>query len=350
MLADTMAKQAKKRPKAAPRKKKTAIITGITGQDGSYLAELLLSKGYEVHGIMRRVSSFASTSRIDHLLENPDFYKHYGDLDDSPSINALIARIQPDEFYNLAAMSQVGISFEIPRYTIVANTLGVLTILETIRRFSPHTRFYQASSSEMFGIPGVPTPYSEKTPMNPRSPYGVSKLASYHLTKQYRDGYGLFATTGILFNHESPRRGENFVTKKVTQAVARIKHGLQKTLELGNLEAKRDWGWSPEFVEAIYRIVQHDKPDDFVVATGETHTVGEFVKEAFSCAGLDWKKYVKHSDKLTRPNEVPLLLGDATKIKKTLGWKPTMKFKDIVRAMVEHDLEHLGSFHQKRNL
>jgi GDPmannose 4,6-dehydratase len=350
MLADTMAKKAHRGRKVTPRKKKTAIITGVTGQDGSYLAELLLSKGYEVHGIVRRVSSFASTSRIDHLLENVDFYKHYGDLDDSPSINALIATVQPDEFYNLAAMSQVGISFEVPRYTIVANTLGVLTILEAIRRFSPHTRFYQASSSEMFGVPGAPAPYNENTPMNPQSPYGVSKLAAYHLTKQYRDGYGLFATTGILFNHESPRRGENFVTKKVTQAVARIKSGLQKSLELGNLGAKRDWGWSPEFVDAIYRIMQHDTPDVFVVATGETHTIEEFVKEAFSCVDLDWKKYVTHSEKLMRPNEVPFLLGDATKIRTTLGWKPTMKFKDITRAMVEHDMGHLGNFHQKRNL
>jgi len=350
MLAENMTKTPRKRKKAPQKRQKTAIITGVTGQDGSYLAELLLSKGYEVHGIVRRVSSFASTSRIDHLLGNKDFYKHYGDLDDHSSVDALIAETRPDEFYNLGAMSQVGISFEVPRYTITANTLGVLTVLEAIRRLSPHTKFYQASSSEMFGVPGVPAPYNEKTPMQPQSPYGVSKLAAYHLTKQYRDGYGIFATTGILFNHESPRRGENFVTKKVTQAVARIKNGLQQTLELGNLDAKRDWGWSPEFVDAIYRIMQHDTPDVFVVATGETHTIKEFVKEAFSCVGLNWKKYVKHSEKLMRPNEVPFLLGDATKIRKTLGWKPMMKFKDITRAMVEHDLEHLGHFYQKRNL
>lgn len=350
MLTENMAKADNKKKIVPKRKKKTAIITGVTGQDGSYLSELLLSKGYEVHGVVRRVSSFASTSRIDHLLSNTDFHKHYGDLDDHPSIDALIAEIKPDEFYNLGAMSQVGISFEVPRYTISANALGVLTILEAIRRFSSHTKFYQASSSEMFGVPGVPSPYSEKTPMHPQSPYGVSKLMAYHLTKQYRDGYGLFATTGILFNHESPRRGENFVTKKVTLAVARIKKGLQKSLELGNLEAKRDWGWSPEFVDAIYRIMQHKTPGVFVVATGETHTIREFVEEAFSCVDLDWKKYVNYSEKLMRPNEVPFLLGDASKIKKELGWKPKMKFKEIVRAMVEHDLEHLGNYYEKRNL
>lgn len=340
----------KKRAPAKRAKRKTAIITGVTGQDGSYLAELLLSKGYEVHGIVRRVSSFASTSRIDHLLSNPLFHKHYGDLDDHVSIDSLISRIQPDEFYNLGAMSQVGISFEIPRYTLMANTLGVLTILEAIRRFSPHTKFYQASSSEMFGVPGVPTPYNEFTPMNPQSPYGVAKLAAYHLTRQYRDAYGLFATTGILFNHESPRRGENFLTKKVTLAVARIKQGLQQSLELGNLSAKRDWGWSPEFVDAIYRIMQHDTPEAFVVATGETHTIQEFVEEAFSCVGLDWKMYVTHEEKLLRPNEVPLLLGDARKIKKKLGWEPKMKFKKIVSAMIEHDMEHVGHYHHKHNL
>lgn len=350
MLIGNMAKVAKKAKASSKGKKKSAIITGVTGQDGSYLAELLLSKGYEVHGIVRRVSSFASTSRIDHLLADSNFHKHYGDMDDHPSIDYLIATIKPDEFYNLAAMSQVGISFEIPRYTLSANTFGVLTVLEAIRRFSPHTKFYQASSSEMFGVPGVPAPYNEHTPMNPQSPYGVSKLASYHLTRQYRDGYGLFATTGILFNHESPRRGENFVTKKVTLAVARIKHGLQKNLQLGNLEAKRDWGWSPEFVDAIYRIMQHKTPGVFVVATGETHTIKEFVKEAFACVDLDWKKYVTYAEKLMRPNEVPLLLGDASNTKKVLGWEPKMKFKDIVKAMVEHDMENMGSYYYKRNL
>lgn len=321
------------------KKKKKAIITGVTGQDGSYMSELLLEKGYDVYGIMRRVSTWAS-SRIDHLLAHPDYHKFYGDLDDHTSIASLIAEVQPDEFYNFGAMSQVRISFEIPRYTIATNTLGVLAVLDAIRRFSPDTKFYQASSSEMFGAPGVPTPFNEKTPMIPQSPYGVSKLAAYHLTQQYRNGYGLFATTGILFNHESPRRGENFLTKKVTKAVARIKKGFQKSVDLGNLDAKRDWGWAPEFVDAIYRIVQLDAPDVFVVATGETHSIKEFVEEAFASADLDWKKYVKINDALKRPNEVPLLLGDSSKMRRKTGWKPKMKFKDIVRAMVEYDLEH----------
>ncbi len=343
-------KTAGKKASKKASKRKAAIITGVTGQDGSYLAELLLSKGYDVYGVMRRVSSFASTSRIDHLLSNPHFYKRYGDLEDSPSLVSLIAEIQPDEFYNLGAMSQVRISFEVPRYTLSVNTLGVLSILDAIRHLSPHTKFYQASSSEMFGAPGVPAPFNEKTVMIPQSSYGISKLASFHLTRQYAEGYGLFATTGILFNHESPRRGENFVTKKVTMAVARIKKGLQKKLELGNLDAKRDWGWSPEFVEAIYAMMQHDEPGVFVVATGETHSIREFVEEAFACVDLDWKKYVTYDKSLLRPNEVPLLLGDATKIKKVLGWKPKMKFKEIVRAMVEHDLQHVETFHEKRNL
>ncbi len=318
---------------------KKAIISGVTGQDGSYMAELLLSKGYEVHGIMRRLSSFAS-ARIDHLYENKNFQTYYGDLTDCPSINLLIAQIKPDEFYNFGAMSHVKVSFEIPQYTLEANTIGVLNVLEAIRHFSPRTKFYQASSSEMFGVPGVPAPYNENTPMMPQSPYGVAKLASYHLTRQYRDGYGLFATTGILFNHESPRRGGNFVTKKVTKAVARIKNGLQDTLILGNLEAKRDWGWAPEFVEAIYLIMQQEKPGVYVVATGETHTIKEFVEEAFSYVGLDWKDYVKIDDKFKRPNEVPLLLGDASEIQK-IGWEPKMKFIDIVHAMMDYDLKHL---------
>ena len=328
-------------PGPVEMKKKRAVISGVTGQDGSYLAELLLSKGYEVYGLMRRVSTFASTSRLDDIVDHPHFYKIYADLEDPSSISALVQKVQPDEFYNLGAMSHVRISFEVPHYTLSTNTIGVLNVLEAIRHFSPSTKFYQASSSEMFGAPGVLAPFNENTVMLPQSPYGVSKLAAYHLTKQYRDGYGLFATTGILFNHESPRRGENFVTKKISLAVARIKKGLQKTLELGNLDAQRDWGWSPEFVEAIYKIMQHDKPDVFVVATGETHTIRDFVEEAFACVGLDWKKYVTFHEKLLRPNEVPLLLGDATKIRKTLGWEPKMKFKEIVKAMVEHDLKNL---------
>lgn len=318
---------------------KKAIISGITGQDGSYLAELLLSKGYEVHGIMRRISSFAS-GRIDHLINsNPNIHIHYGDLTDSLATAGLISDIQADEFYNIGAMSQVKVSFEVPEYTLQTNAVGVLNVLEAIRKFSPHTKFYQASSSEMFGVPGVPAPYNENTPMMPQSPYGVAKLAAYHLTRQYRDGYGLFATTGILFNHESPRRGGTFVTKKITKAVARIKNGLQDSLVLGNLDAKRDWGWSPEFVEAIYLIMQQEKPGVFVVATGETHTIQEFVEEAFSYVGLNWKDYVKIDDRYKRPNEVPLLLGDPSKIKE-LGWEPKMKFNEIVHAMIDYDLKH----------
>jgi len=320
---------------------KKAIISGVTGQDGSYLAELLLAKGYEVHGIMRRLSSFAS-GRIDHLINsNHNFHTYHGDLTDNASISGIISDIQPDEFYNLGAMSHVKVSFEVPQYTLETNAVGVLNALEAIRKFSPQTKFYQASSSEMFGVPGTPTPYNDNTPMMPQSPYGVAKLAAYHLTRQYRDGYGLFATTGILFNHESPRRGGTFVTKKITKAVARIKKGLQDSLVLGNLNAKRDWGWSPEFVEAIYLIMQQEKPGVHVVATGETHTIQEFVEEAFAYVGLNWQDYVRIDDKYKRPNEVPLLLGDASKIK-ALGWEPKMKFTDIVHAMVDYDLEHLN--------
>jgi len=321
---------------------KKAIISGITGQDGSYMAELLLSKGYEVHGIMRRLSSFAS-GRIDHLINhNPNLHTYHGDLTDNASIAGLISDVQPDEFYNFGAMSQVKVSFEIPQYTMETNAVGVLNVLEAIRKFSPHTKFYQASSSEMFGVPGVEPPFNENTPMVPQSPYGVAKLAAYHLTRQYRDGYGLFAATGILFNHESPRRGGTFVTKKITKAVARIKNGLQDSLVLGNLDAKRDWGWSPEFVEAIYMIMQQPKPDVFVIATGETHTIREFVEEAFKHVGLDSKDYVKIDDRYKRPNEVPLLLGDSSKAQKQLGWEPKMKFHEIVQAMMDYDLAHLN--------
>lgn len=319
---------------------KKAIITGVTGQDGSYLAEFLVAKGYEVHGVERRASSM-NTGRISHLYKTGNFFTHYGDLTDGFSIVALIEKIKPDEFYNLGAMSHVKISFDIPQYTLETNTIGVLNVLEAIRKFSPTTKFYQASSSEMFGVPGTPTPYDENTPMIPQSPYGVSKLASYHLTQQYRNGYGLFATTGILFNHESPRRGGNFVTKKITKAVARIKNGLQDSLVLGNLDAKRDWGWAPEFVEAIYLIMQQEKPDVYVVATGETHTIREFIEVAFTYVGLNSKDYVTIDDKFKRPNEVPLLLGDASKIKK-IGWEPKMKFNEIVHAMIDYDMQHLN--------
>jgi GDPmannose 4,6-dehydratase len=321
---------------------KKAIISGITGQDGSYMAELLLSKGYEVHGIMRRLSSFAS-GRIDHLIHsNPNLHSYHGDLTDNASISSLISKVQADEFYNFGAMSQVKVSFEIPQYTLETNAVGVLNVLEAIRQFSPHTKFYQASSSEMFGVPGVPTPFNENTPMVPQSPYGVAKLTAYHLTRQYRDGYGMFAATGILFNHESPRRGGTFVTKKITKAVARIKNGMQKDLILGNLDAQRDWGWAPEFVEAIYQIMQQPKPDIFVIATGETHTIREFLEEAFNYVGLKSEDYVKIDERYKRPNEVPLLLGDASKAKKAFGWEPKMKFHEIVHAMMDYDLAHLN--------
>lgn len=320
-------------------KNKCAVITGVTGQDGSYLAELLLGLGYRVVGVQRRSSAFA-TQRIQYLYENPNFETRYGDLTDAPAMYRLLDDVNPDEIYNIGAMSHVRISFDIPEYTIQTNTIGVLNLLEYVRR-NPHIRIYQASSSEMFGVPGVKPPFNEDTPMRPQSPYGVSKLASFHLMRQYRDGYDLFATTGILFNHESPRRGENFVTKKVTQGVARIKKGLQNELVLGNLDAKRDWGWAPEFVLAIYLIMQYKDPGVYVVATGETHSVREFVEEAFNVVGLNWEDYVKIDDKYKRPNEVPVLLGDASKIKKHLEWDQKTNFKDIVKLMVEYDLNEI---------
>jgi GDPmannose 4,6-dehydratase len=316
---------------------KTAFITGVTGQDGSYLSEHLLLMGYRVVGLQRRTAHFA-TQNIEHLYTNANFETRYGDLTDATALYRLLDEIKPDEIYNLGAMSHVRISFDIPEYTLQTNTIGVLNLLEYIRK-NPHIRFYQASSSEMYGVPGVKPPFNEDTPMRPQSPYGVSKLAAYHLVRQYRDGYGLFATTGILFNHESPRRGENFVTRKVVQAVARIKNGLQKELVLGNLDAKRDWGWSPEFILAIYLIMQYKDPGVFVVATEEMHSVKEFVEKAFEYVGLDWSKYVKIDKRYKRPNEVPILLGDASKIKKKLGWDQRISFDGIVKRMVQHELD-----------
>lgn len=323
---------------------KKALITGITGQDGSYLAELLLSKGYEVHGIIRRASTF-NTERIDHLYKDPHvhgvrLFLHYADLGDSASIMRLLYDLKPDEIYHLGAQSHVRVSFDIPEYTGDITGLGTARILEAIREVGIKTRFYQASSSEMYGkVQAVPQ--NEETPFYPRSPYGAAKVYSFWLTVNYRESYKLHATNGILFNHESPRRGETFVTRKITRAVARIKAGLQQDLYLGNLDAKRDWGYAPEFVEAMWLMLQQDNPDDYVVATGETHTVREFLEVAFDRAGLDWNKYVKIDPRYFRPAEVDLLIGDATKAKKLLGWQPKTTFRKLAEIMVDADIDLL---------
>jgi GDPmannose 4,6-dehydratase len=321
---------------------KKALITGITGQDGSYLAELLLGKGYEVHGIIRRSSSF-NTGRLTAIYQDPHdanarLRLHYGDLTDGSCLNQLIKAIHPDEIYHLGAQSHVRVSFDIPEYTGDVTGLGTLRLLDAIRETGVATRFYQASSSEMFGLVQE-VPQKETTPFYPRSPYGCAKVYAYWLTVNYREGYNIFACNGILFNHESPRRGETFVSRKITRGVARIKAGLEKYLYLGNLQAKRDWGYAPEYVEAMWRMLQQDKPGDYVVATGETHTVEEFVQEAFAHAGLKWQDHVRIDPNYFRPTEVDLLIGDATKAKKTLGWAPKVKFKDLVRIMVDADLE-----------
>ncbi len=324
---------------------KKALITGITGQDGSYLADLLLEKGYEVHGIIRRASTF-NTSRIDHLYADPHIngvrlFLHYGDMADSVNLVKLLYKLKPDEIYNLAAQSHVRVSFDIPEYTADVTGTGTIRILEAMRETGIKPRFYQASSSEMFGkVQAVPQ--TETTPFWPRSPYAVAKLFSYWATVNYREGYGLHASNGILFNHESPRRGETFVTRKITRAVAAIKHGLQKELFLGNLEAKRDWGYAPEFVEGMWRILQHDEGDDFVLATNETHTVREFVEAAFAHLDLDWKEFVRHDDRYERPAEVDLLIGDPSKAKRVLDWEPKVRFAELVRIMVDADLELLS--------
>ena len=320
---------------------KKALITGITGQDGSYLAELLLDKGYEVHGIIRRASSF-NTARIDHLYTDPHIngvrlFLHYGDIADSTNLIKLLYRIQPDEIYHLAAQSHVRVSFDIPEYTGDVTGLGTIRILEAIRETGLKSKFYQASSSEMFGKV-LETPQSELTPFYPRSPYGAAKVYAYWATVNYREAYGMFAANGILFNHESPRRGETFVTRKITRAVARIKANLQDKLYLGNLDAKRDWGYAKEYVEAMWLMLQQDKPEDYVIATGETHSVGEFLTEAFSYADLDWHDYVEMDPKYLRPSEVELLVGDASKARKALGWEPKVTFKDLVRLMVDADM------------
>jgi GDPmannose 4,6-dehydratase len=320
---------------------KKALITGITGQDGSYLAELLLSKGYEVHGVIRRASTF-NTERIDHLYQDPhingvQLFLHYGDISDSTNLIKLLYRIQPEEIYHLAAQSHVRVSFDIPEYTGDVTGLGTIRILEAIRETGSKARFYQASSSEMFGKVRE-VPQRETTPFYPRSPYGVAKVYAYWLTVNYRESYGMFACNGILFNHESPRRGETFVTRKVTRATARIKAGLEDKIYLGNLEAKRDWGYAKEYVEAMWLILQQDEPDDYVVATGEAHSVREFVEEAFSHAGLDWRKHMEIDAKYYRPAEVDLLVGDASKAKRKFGWEAKTRFKELVRLMVDADM------------
>jgi GDPmannose 4,6-dehydratase len=323
---------------------KKALITGITGQDGSYLAELLLAKSYEVHGIIRRASTF-NTERIDHLYQDPhindvQLFLHYSDIADSTSLIKLLYRIQPDEIYHLAAQSHVRVSFDIPEYTGDVTGLGTLRILEAIRETGVKAKFYQASSSEMYGkVQEIPQ--RETTPFYPRSPYGAAKVYAYWSTVNYRESYGLFACNGILFNHESPRRGETFVTRKVTRAVAHIKAGLQDKLYLGNLDAKRDWGYAKEYVEAMWRMLQQEECDDYVIATGETHTVREFVEEAFSYAGLDWRDYVEIDSKYYRPSEVDLLVGDAGKAKRILEWEPKTTFKELVSLMVDADMAAL---------
>ena len=327
---------------------KKALITGITGQDGSYLAELLLEKGYEVRGLIRRSSTFNSR-RIDHLYVDPHepgarFFLHYGDLSDSGQLSHLIYNLQPDEIYHLAAQSHVRVSFDMPEFTGDVSGLGTTRILEAIRRSGIKTRFYQASSSELFG--SAPPPQNEETPMMPRSPYAAAKLYAYWMTINYREGYGLYAVNGILFNHESPRRGETFVTRKITRAVARIKLGLQKKLYLGNLEARRDWGYAPDYVEAMWLMLQQDTPDDFVIATGESHSVREFLEAAFGYAGLDWREYVEIDPRYFRPTEVDFLLGDGSKARDRLGWRPKVGFQELVRIMVDADLRFLLEMRQ----
>jgi GDPmannose 4,6-dehydratase len=320
-----------------------ALITGITGQDGSYLAELLLDKGYEVHGLVRRSSTFG-TERIDHLYRDPHeeqakLFLHYGDLTDGAGLREVLSQCTPHEVYNLAAQSHVRVSFDQPVYSAQAGAIGTLRLLEAIRDLNPETRFYQASSSEMFGKVQE-TPQRETTPFYPRSPYACAKVFSYWQTVNYREAYGMFACNGILFNHESPRRGETFVTRKITMAATRIKEGLQSKLYLGNLDAKRDWGFAGDYVDAMWRMLQQDQPTDYVVATGETWSVRDFVAETFACLDLDWQEYVEIDPRYYRPTEVDLLLGDATKARTQLGWEPKVTFKQLVKMMVDADWAH----------
>jgi GDPmannose 4,6-dehydratase len=321
-----------------------ALITGITGQDGSYLAEILLSKGYEVHGIIRRASTF-NTGRLESIYDDPHatgsrMFLHYGDLSDASALARLIGKIQPAEIYNLAAQSHVRVSFDSPEYTVDIAATGTVRLLEAIRETGLQPRFYQASSSEMFGLVRE-VPQTEETPFYPRSPYGCAKVFSYWITVNYRESYGLHASNGILFNHESPRRGETFVTRKITRAVAHIKEGLQKKLFLGNLDAKRDWGYAKEYVEAMWLMLQQDKGDDYVVATNEMHSVREFLELAFAHAGLDWRQHVEIDPRYYRPAEVELLIGDYSKAKRQLGWEPKTRFSDLAKLMVDADIELL---------
>lgn len=329
---------------------KKALVTGITGQDGSYLAELLLAKGYEVHGVIRRASTF-NTTRIEHLYQDPhdpeaQLFLHYGDLSDSSQLTNLIYNVQPDEIYHLAAQSHVRVSFDTPEYTGDVTGLGTARLLEAIRLSRIQTRFYQASSSELFGA--SPPPQNEETLMLPQSPYAAAKLYAYWMVRNYREAYGMFAVNGILFNHESPRRGETFVTRKISRAVARIKLGLQQKLFLGNLEARRDWGFAPEYTEAMWLMLQQETPEDYVIATGEAHSVQEYVEEAFAYVDLDWRKYVEIDPRYFRPTEVDFLLGDASKARRKLGWEPKVTFRELCQLMVEADLQELldlKSFH-----
>jgi GDPmannose 4,6-dehydratase len=331
-------------------KPKVAFLTGITGQDGSYLAELLLAKGYIVHGLIRRSSTF-NTARIDGIYADPHeqdarLFLHYGDLTDSSVLARLLARIQPDEIYHLGAQSHVRVSFDMPEFTADTTGLGTLRLLEAIREAEIPARFYQAGSSEMFG--SAPPPQNENTPFHPRSPYAAAKVFAHHIAVNYREAYGLYITNGILFNHESPRRGETFVTRKITRGLASILAGKQDKIFLGNLDAKRDWGYAPDYVEAMWLMMQQEEPDDYVIATGEAHSVREFLDEAFRYVGLDWADYVEIDPRYFRPAEVDYLLGDASKSREKLGWQPTVCFQELVRIMVDADLQLMGVEHPCR--
>lgn len=328
---------------------KRALITGITGQDGSYLAELLLAKGYEVHGIIRRASTF-NTGRLDPIYQDPHasrkrLFLHYGDLSDASALSRLVLQVKPDEVYNLAAQSHVRVSFDSPEYTADITGTGAIRLLEAIRDAGVKPRYYQASSSEMYGKV-MEVPQTETTPFYPRSPYGCAKVYAYWITVNYRESYGMHASNGILFNHESPRRGETFVTRKITRAVAHIKAGLQEKLYLGNIDAKRDWGYAKEYVEAMWLMLQQDQPDDYVIATNETHSVKEFLEVAFDHVDLDWKKYVEIDPRYYRPAEVDLLIGDYSKAKQKLGWEPKTKFVELTKLMVDADVELLRRHRQ----